>query len=96
MSQVTTPWTWNFPPIANPPAPISRQLAHVCSEVTEAEDAFRGGESAERVAEELLDTIHAAETALRMLGVEMDEAKRAVIEKNDARGYYGGDYGNTR
>lgn len=52
--------------------------------------------SAERVAEELLDTIHAAETALRMLGVEMDEAKRAVIEKNDARGYYGGDYGNTR
>lgn len=90
MSQVTTPWTWNFPPIADPPKSLGKQLLyHVVGEAQEAMDAYLDDEHADRIAEELLDAIHAAETALRMLGVDVDAAKRAVIAKNDARGYYG-------
>ncbi|MEC4272730.1 hypothetical protein VJ923_06130 [Adlercreutzia sp. R25] len=42
---------------------------------------------------ELMDVIHAAETALRMEfeDEELDDLREAVIEKNRARGYYGGD-----
>lgn len=86
-----TMWTWSFPPIAEPHARLSRQLAHVMSEVNESYDALEDGESSERIAEELMDVIHAAETALRMLGVDVDKAWRGVIEKNSKRGYYGGD-----
>lgn len=52
------------------------------------------GDGSERIAEELMDTIHAAETALRMLeaeGVDLGEVRRMVIRKNAARGYYGGE-----
>lgn len=82
-------WAWNFPPIADPPKRLGRQLAYVLCEATAAEYAFIDGEPDGRIAEELMDTIHEAETALRMLGVDMDEARRAVIEKNAARGFYG-------
>ena len=41
---------------------------------------------------ELLDVVHACETALREVPEDMlDAAKRKVVMKNYARGYYGGD-----
>lgn len=86
-----TMWTWRFPPIAKPHTRLSRQLAHVMIDVNEAYDAFEDGESTECVAEELMNVIHAAETALRMLDVDADEVWRGVIEKNRGRGYYGSD-----
>lgn len=69
------------------------QLGRVRSEVIEVIDAKCNHESDERVAEELMDVIHAAETALRLLPFnenELDAIKRGVIEKNKARNYYGG------
>lgn len=88
---ITTPFQWQFPPIAEPPTFLCGQLAHVRSEAREAENADFWGEGTERIAEELLDTIHAAETALRMLPLDerqLDVIKRGVVEKNRARGYY--------
>ena len=93
MERVVTPWHWQFPPIAERPKFLCRQLYHVVSEAREAESAEFQGEGNERIAEELMDAIHAAETALRMLpfdASQLDEIKRGVIEKNDRRGYYGG------
>lgn len=90
---ITTPWTWQFPPIAEQPK-IYQQLAHVRAEAREAEKAEFYNEGNERIAEELMDVIHAAETALRLLPfdeLELDRIKRGVVEKNDRRGYYGGD-----
>lgn len=80
-------WAYSFPAIAGPPD-LADQIQHVRSEVNEACAAYYWGEGEERLAEELMDVIHAAETALRMLDVDMGEVKRDVIEKNYARGYY--------
>lgn len=87
---IATPWTWQFPPIAEPPSLIM-QIGRVRGEVREVVNAKLGGEGVERTAEELMDVIHAAETALRLLPLdelELDRIKRGVVEKNDRRGYY--------
>ena len=89
---IATPWQWQFPPIAEQPKFICAQLAKVRSEAREAENADFYGEGDMRTAEELMDTIHAAETALRMLPfdeTELDAIKHGVIVKNSKRGYYG-------
>lgn len=89
---VSTPWQWQFPPIAETPS-MYGQLVKVRSEIREVANAYVDGETNERLAEELMDADHAIETALRILeaeGVDLDAVKRGVIEKNDARGYYGG------
>lgn len=82
-----------FPPIAEPPSLIM-QLGRVHSEAHEASGAKLNREGNYRIAEELMDVIHAAETALRLLPFdesELDRIKRGVVEKNDRRGYYGGE-----
>lgn len=83
---------------------MERQAAHVESESKEAiaeywhyvdsvyyGDLETAADDLANMAIETLDVIHAAETLLRMLevrGVDLDAAKRLVIEKNDRRGYY--------
>lgn len=89
---ISTPWTWQFPPIAEPPNLIL-QIGRVRGEAMEVVKAKLDHEGDERIAEELMDVIHAAETALRLLPfneLELDRVKRYVIAKNDKRGYYGG------
>lgn len=87
---ISTPWEWQFPPIAEPPS-LLMQIGRIRSEVREVANAKLDGEGNERIAEELMDVIHAAETALRLLPfdeLELDRIKRGVVEKNDRRGYY--------
>lgn len=87
---ISTPWQWQFPPIANPPS-LSGQLAKIREEFGEVMDAYYNEEPPERIAEELMDLGSAKEQALRLLeecGVDLDAVKRGVIAKNDARGYY--------
>lgn len=87
-----TPWEYQYPPIANPPT-LGDQLAKVREEFGEVMDAYYNEEPPERLAEELIDLDSAKEQALRRLeeiGVDLNAVKRGVIEKNDARGYYGG------
>lgn len=90
---IATPWQWQFPPIAEPSLKLYSQINHVRMEASEAEHAEFYNEGDERIAEELMDVIHAAETALRLLPfdeLELDRIKRGVVEKNNTRGYYGG------
>lgn len=84
------PFEYQFPKISNPDGLMS-QLVKIETEVNEAVDASANGEGDLRIAEELMDVIHAAETALRMLGFQpfvINAVKAGVIAKNDARGYY--------
>ena len=69
---------------------IVEEVNQTWDEAEEAVVAFEEGESYERVVEELMDTIHAAESALRLFAneVDLDKAYAGVIEKNRARGYY--------
>lgn len=93
MPQLSTPWTWQFPPIAEPLG-LRQQIISIAGEVKEALDAYDDGEPNERIAEELVDVLHRAETAIRELPfneLELDRIKRGVVEKNDRRGYYGGE-----
>ena len=86
------PWEYQFPKISNPNG-LTNQLVKIETEAAEAVDAYAACEGDVRVAEELMDVIHAAETALRMLGFQplvVDAIKEGVILKNKARGYYGG------
>ena len=88
---ISTPWQWQFPPIANPPS-LGEQLAKIREEFGEVMDAYYNEENPERLAEELMDLDSAKEQALRRLeeiGVDLDAVKRGVIAKNDSRGYYG-------
>ncbi|MBR5260198.1 MAG: hypothetical protein IKV48_07005 [Eggerthellaceae bacterium] len=90
---VATPWHWQFPPIAEP-LPLEEQIASIIGEVVEALEALQNGEGYERVAEELMDVKHRTESAIRNLPFDDDQLtaiKRGVIEKNDRRGYYGGE-----
>ena len=89
---ISTPWQWQFPPLANIPS-FRVQLSKVHEEFNEVTDAYFSEETPERIAEELMDLDHSVEQALRKLeriGVDLNAVKRGVIEKNDARGYYGG------
>ena len=84
------------------------QVTKVCCEACEAWDALRDclwdydtGTRREETSEadrtaygmELMDVIHAAETALRMefSDAEVERLREAVEEKNRRRGYYGKD-----
>jgi len=71
---------------------IAEQARKVCDEASEAFYATKHGASLEDVADELLDTIHAAETGLRILqalnDVDVNAACARVEAKNRARGYY--------
>ena len=93
---VVTPWHWQFPPIAEP-LPLAEQIRSIAWEVREAYEAYVNGEGPERVAEELMDVIHRAETALGTIEgvplrfVDLDGVKRQVVAKNAERGYYGED-----
>lgn len=67
-----------------------KQVERIGLEVCEAIDAVDEGQKREAVME-LMDVIHAAETALRLLGVKaaaLNDAKQSVVTKNRERGYY--------
>ena len=88
----STPWEYQFPAIAEPEE-MSKQLQHVKAEAQEAIEAYYEESAPWTLATELMDVIHAAETALRLLGMHdamLNGVKRSVIAKNDSRGYYGG------
>ena len=78
---------------------IYEQLKHVESELQEIKDASPGdqndawGEEWEKEVEEIIDLHHSVETCIRTLqevyGVDIEKYRRAVIEKNRKRGYYG-------
>ena len=65
------------------------QVRKICEEVAELADAIRLGEGDERVLEECLDAYHACETLMRTWDPQkVEEARVAVVAKNEARGYY--------
>lgn len=69
------------------------QLVHLGSEIKEVERAFYNDPMIERVAEELMDVIHSAETALRIIcrtnaDVNLHKLRLKVEKKNLERGYY--------
>lgn len=67
-----------------------KQAQRVGLEVVEACAAFDDDDRSGAIME-LLDVIHAAETALRLMKAsraELDDAKASVITKNRERGYY--------
>ena len=72
---------------------IYGQCLHVYSEAMEVLKAVERSGDMSALAMELLDVIHSAETALRILeekhGVNVQSLKKSVIGKNAARGYYG-------
>ena len=83
---------YQFPAIAEPEE-LPKQLQHVKEEAYEAIEAYLNEESEWTLATELMDVIHAAETALRLLGMHesmLNGVKTNVIVKNENRGYYGG------
>ena len=85
-----TPFQYQFPRIDGISSLMS-QIVKIETEVSEAIDALAKNEGDLRVAEELMDVIHATETALRMLKFEpfvMNAVKAGVVSKNAARGYY--------
>lgn len=90
-------WSYQFPdatPAAerdsNVGGDVSKQIQRVGFEVIEACNAFDEGLRDDAIVE-LMDVIHAAETALRMMGVKaahLGDMKARTITKNRERGYY--------
>lgn len=82
---------YRFPPIAIKPKSLADQIDKLYEEVGEVWDAFIDQAGVEVIGMELLDIIHAVETALRMEfeDSEVEELRAKVIEKNGRRGYYG-------
>lgn len=81
---------YRFPAIANIDVfDTLEQLKHIERELREAYEANYDRER-QNYGMELLDIIHATETALRMefSDQEVDELRAKVIEKNARRGYY--------
>lgn len=92
-----TPWQWQFPPCYQwvPGNDFERinQLLKVRKEVDETFRAFehRGEDGMLPYAMELMDVIHACETALREFEPhQLDAIKALTIKKNDDRRYYDG------
>lgn len=92
---VATPWQWQFPPcrkyipISNPER--EEQCGKIGEESFEVFAAFRQRDlfGIEPYIMELMDEIHACETALREFPPAiLDEVKRRVVEKNENRRYY--------
>ena len=71
---------------------LSNQIIHLESECREVSQAFFSEPKIERVVEELLDVIHSAETALRIIqrqhDVSLNKAIRDILRKNMERNYY--------
>lgn len=74
-----------------------RQYLHVQSEIKEVDEAYRifswrgANEDKNSLIEELIDLQMSCETLITILGLDEQqrrEARRKVIEKNEARGYY--------
>lgn len=92
-----TPWQWQFPPcpqwIPSNGYERSMQVAAIMREADEACIAFEPEwkDGLLSYAMELMDVIHACETALREFEPrQLDAIKALVIRKNDDRGYYDG------
>lgn len=83
---------WNFPRVkfCNNGA-IIKQISHLRSEVDEAIAAAMTPDI-EHTAMELMDVLHSAETALRIMaefhGVNLHKVRRDCELKNHERGYY--------
>lgn len=92
-----TPWQWQFPPhqerVPRDDYERDRQTRAIHKGAVGAHIAFerRGEDGLLPYAMELMDVIHACETALREFEPrQLDAAKMLVIRKNDDRGYYDG------
>ena len=72
-----------FPPYRATSHTLAAQLAKVRGEADEADEALQEGRMME-TAIELYDTIHACETALRLLAKRMESAYRADGMTGDA------------
>ena len=87
-------WRYNFPQdTAHRERGLMGDMKDAAGELIEASFEL-GYESLEKAAMEAMDVAHVIESVLRKTeecGVDLDEVKAAVIEKNRARGYYGGD-----
>lgn len=85
---------YRFPEIAHPSEknPCRTPFEQTQKVIEEAIEAFEEAKRADRDAMlvELLDTIHAVETALRRnyAPEEVEAGRLRVIEKNKARGFY--------
>lgn len=66
---------------------IWEMLALVHTEVSEATDAYKKGESFDKVGEELIDAIIRILHLLSALGVDAEELYREKMERNWARPY---------
>lgn len=83
-------WQYQFPPYVGG-NDLASQIDKIASEVEEVRDAMKENYM-QAVIVELMDIVHAAETALRQLELQsytLHAAKRDVIRKNLNRGYYG-------
>lgn len=72
---------------------IQQQMPVIAGELREVYSEFMEPKvDYDKVAVEILDIIHAAETALEILreqkGIDVEAAQREVIRKNEARFYY--------
>jgi hypothetical protein len=72
---------------------ITEQITAIGKEFAEICHASWGCEGIDRITEEILDTLHSCETALRIIEAEhgpgyVHDRMQAVIAKNTARGYY--------
>lgn len=71
-----------------------KQMMHIYSEIAESDNElylYRQHGKTERLAEELIDLQMSCETLLAILGLDeqqRNDARRQVIAKNAARGYY--------
>lgn len=67
------------------------QITKIGQELDEAREACFGSSGDADYGVELMDVIHAAETALRMVfnEAEVELLRQLCIEKNRKRGYYG-------
>lgn len=70
---------------------IINQIAHISAEVDESLEAAMTTDLF-HLAEELMDVLHSAESALRIMkefhNINLNEVRQAVKSKNKARGYY--------
>ena len=75
----------------------SEQIEKIDEELTEAKNAYYGVDGEIAYGVELMDVIHAAETALRMnfSEAEVEHLHQLAIEKNRKRGYYGEETGDA-
>ena len=89
-------WRYQFPPIAGwDKIPFKEQLGKIREEVQEVADCYEEGYTLNSMETELMDVIHAAETALRIMnGCSapdrfLTNVKTSLVEKNLKRDYYG-------